>query len=318
MVPELSDGLANAHWSAHFPVGARSAPNLFDPTSAGVLVRQRGAHSRIGIDGSFVVVRLPIAEGWGDLACAKEETMPKEKDLKRLIRARMTRTGEAYTTARAHVLASSPSADAAANTATTDTAALTDERGAAPPLPDDYEKVAGMSDDAVFKATGKRWPEWVAWLDAVDAANMPHGKIAAHLAESTDIGGWWSQMVTVAYERLRGLREVGQRRDGVYEANRSRTIAAPLDAVWNAFADEARRKEWCGSLRIDFHHLAYPKSMRGKTPDGTKVIAYFTDKGEKKCTVAVQHTDLPDREAADQARAEWSERLDALKASLAE
>jgi len=84
--------------------------------------------------------------------------MPKDKDLKRLIRARMTKTGESYTAARANLVTgpASPASDPA------------------PPLPDDYEKVAGMSDAAVSKSTGKTWPEWTAILDAADAVSMEH------------------------------------------------------------------------------------------------------------------------------------------------
>ena len=56
--------------------------------------------------------------------------MPKKKDLKRQVRDRMTRTGESYTAARAQVVRSAK-----------------DDR--------DYAEIAGMSDDAVEKKTGR-------------------------------------------------------------------------------------------------------------------------------------------------------------------
>ena len=84
--------------------------------------------------------------------------MTKDKDLKRLIRARMEKTGESYTAARSHIVS-----------ATSD------------PLPDNYGEIAGMSDDAVHRATGRTWPEWTALLDRVDAASMEHPAIAAYI-----------------------------------------------------------------------------------------------------------------------------------------
>ena len=92
--------------------------------------------------------------------CTGESDMPKNKDLKRLIRARMNKTGESYTAARVHVLSGEL------------------------PLPAEYEKVAGMSDAAVKKATGRTWPEWAAELDRVDAASWEHRAIAMHLYET--------------------------------------------------------------------------------------------------------------------------------------
>ncbi len=51
--------------------------------------------------------------------------------------------------------------------------------------------------------------------------DLPHPEIVQRLHAAID-SGWWRQTVTVGYERLRGLREPGQRGDGHYEANRSR------------------------------------------------------------------------------------------------
>jgi hypothetical protein len=65
-----------------------------------------------------------------------------------------------------------------------------------------------MSDSAVSKQTGRTWAEWVGVLDAARAAEKPHRQIAAYFA-SLGTPRWWSQMVTVGYERIRGLREKG-------------------------------------------------------------------------------------------------------------
>ncbi len=102
--------------------------------------------------------------------------MPKQKDLKRLIRTRMKKTGEAYAAARLHLV-----------------------RKPAP----DYAAVAGLSDASVTKATGRTWTQWVDLLDREKSAQKPHGEIARHVS-SLDTPSWWTQMVTVGYERIRG------------------------------------------------------------------------------------------------------------------
>ena len=92
----------------------------------------------------------------GGIARSRMETevMPKQKDLKRLVRVRMQKTGEAYTAARLQVLQK--------------------------PEPDgDLAKRAGMSDASIAKATGRGWSEWVKRLDRAGAVSKPHREIVA-------------------------------------------------------------------------------------------------------------------------------------------
>ena len=207
--------------------------------------------------------------------------MPIQKDLKKIIRARMEKTGEAYTTARLHVVSRKPN----------------------------YAELAGMSDEAVKKATGSDWSSWVKTLDAVKANEKPHREIAQYVS-SLGTSDWWSQGVTVGYERIRGLREKGQRRGGGYEANKSRTFAVPVATLYDMFAKAPRRKRWLPiAMKVRTSHPH--KTLRASFDDGTLVQFYFVDKGAKS-TVAVQHQKLASREAADATKKLWTERLDAL------
>ena len=70
--------------------------------------------------------------------------MPANKDFKRLVRARMRKTGESYTTARMQLLNRKRSAISLEPTA----------RVAAIAAPTDYAKIAGMSDETVKGKTG--------------------------------------------------------------------------------------------------------------------------------------------------------------------
>lgn len=255
--------------------------------------------------------------------------MPKDKDLKRLVRARMAKTGEAYTTARAHIVGSKKRTQVSVPEAAEPAAALaspqptTAEPPAAPadpeplPLPDDYEQIAGKSDAAVKKASGRTWPEWVALLDRDGAASMEHRAIAKLVGEKYGIGAWWAQSITVGYERLRGLRDVGQRRGGGYDANKSATVAAPVEALWRAMHDPRQRKRWLPDVELEIRTATEPKSMRIRLADGIRMEAYFTAKGPAKSSLAVQLQGFPNKEAAQAAKEFWGERLAALKALVA-
>lgn len=214
--------------------------------------------------------------------------MPKEKDLKRIVRTRMQKTGESYTAARLHIVKKTE------------------------PSPSFAEK-AGMSDGSVKKATGKTWAGWVKLLDAANAAEKPHREIVKHVS-STGTPDWWSQMVTVGYERIRGLRDRGQRRDGGYSATKSRTFAVPVAKLFDAFAKPRMRAKWLPDVKV---RTARPtKTMRLEMPDGTRVAIGFLPKGERKSAVAIEHSKLPDQPAAKKAKEWWAERFDALGAIL--
>jgi hypothetical protein len=224
--------------------------------------------------------------------------MPRDKDRKRIIRERMKKTGESYTTARAHVLSKTKA-----------------DRPVAPAV--DLAALAGMKDGAIATKTGRTWQQWVRALDADGAAAMPHGEIAKIVHKKYHVGGWWSQSVTVGYERIKGLRERGQRRNGTYEASKSRTFKVPVNTLFDAWADDAARRRWLGSVKAIVRTARAPKSMRLQWPDGTLVVVGFMAKGAGKSSVALAHTKLRDRAASGKAKDYWTDRLDALGSLLA-
>lgn len=76
------------------------------------------------------------------------------------------------------------------------------------------------------------------------------------------------------------------------------------------------RQRWMPGIEITERTCKRDKSTRWLWPDGTAVQAYFTAKGEAKSSVAVQHTKLTDRQAAEQAKKDWGDRLAALATIL--
>lgn len=230
--------------------------------------------------------------------------MPTDKDFKRLVRARMSKTGEAYTTARSRLL-QKPHPRRSAPPAPTPTAP-----------PPDYAALAGMSDAALEAKTGCTWERWVRALDHVGAHEWSHRDIAAYLRDKYQVPSWWTQMVTVGYERIKGLREVGQRRGGGYEANKSKVFAVPLARLYRACHDARSRRRWLGDVRLTVRTATAEKTMRVAWADGTAVDLYFVGKGAAKSQLAVQHRKLPDKEAAERMKAWWGERMAALATLL--
>ena len=206
----------------------------------------------------------------------------------------MQKTGESYTTARSKLVQKTGQVS-----------------------PPELAALAGMSDDTVQAKTGRSWPEWVRILDRKGATSMPHRDIAAHLHEEHEVSRWWAQSVTVGYERIRGLREKGQRRSGTYEANKSKTFPVPVAKLYRAFSLARTRHRWLAGVEWTVRKAVSQKSMRVTWADGTSVELYFTAKASDKSQVALQHKKLATQSDATQAKKYWGERLDELSKILA-
>jgi hypothetical protein len=228
--------------------------------------------------------------------------MTTQKDFKRLVRARMSKTGEAYTTARAQILKKQPSR-------------VLQAPNDAYPDPIEFAKIAGMTDAAIKKGTGCTWEKWVKAFDHYGAQKMSHAEIAELAAKKYKAGPWWSQMIAVGYERIRGLRARGQQRDGSYQASKSRTFSVPVGVLFDAWNDPATRKKWLDA-DVKVRKATKPKSVRLDWTDGTIVPVMFAAKGKDKSSAAVEHVKLKSKEDAARLKAEWGERFDALEALL--
>lgn len=215
--------------------------------------------------------------------------MPKKKDLKRNVRVRMKKTGESYTSARAQLLDKQRAASSDA----------------------ELEVMAGIKNASLLAKTGKDWRQWLGVLDRAGAASKPHREIAKLVHEEHGTPPWWAQTVTVGYERIRGLRDKGQRRGGGFDVNKSKTFNVSLEHLYDAFS-AANRRRWLGDIELRIKKATREKSMRVLSADGTPVEIYFWSKGLNKSQVQIQHRGHGNKSAADASREQWSERLQAL------
>jgi len=233
--------------------------------------------------------------------------MPTGKDLKRLVRARMKRTGESYTAARAQLLKKTNAvgrpAEAGRYVERVPVASGFSRTA-------NYAEIAGMSDASVKQATGCTWERWVKALDKAGAAEKSHRDIAK-LVAFFGTPNWWTQMVTVGYERIRGLRDKGQQRSGGYQATKSRTVNVPVSQLYAAFANPRTRRRWL-DVNATVKSVSPKKRVRLAWDDGTFAIAGFYERGAGKSMVAVEHHKLPDKASAAAKKKAWGEAFDRL------
>ena len=205
--------------------------------------------------------------------------MTRQKSFKRLVRARMDKTGESYTAARAMLLAAAEEA---------------------PPL--------ATSDERIRERTGRGWEEWFDLLDEWGAAALSHRDIARRVAAELGIDplAWNAQAITMSFERSRGLRAVGQRADG-FAVTAQKTVAVPVERLFDAFAGDRLRERTA----------TRPRSARFDWDGGdSRVNVTFAAKSDASSLVAVEHARLADAGEAERMKAYWRERLTALKAEL--
>lgn len=233
--------------------------------------------------------------------------MTSQRDFKRIVRDRMEKTGESYTAARANVLK---------RPVTVTTTRHAKPEPAPPPrlAPAQYATIAGMSDEALKAKTGCTWDKWVKSLDYVKAYNWPHKAIAEYLSETYKVPGWWTQTITVGYERIKGLRDIGQRRGGMYEASRSRTFPVSLTKLFSAWSVKKQRDAWLGAPDVVVR--TKNRSLRITWHDGTSVMVWFTAKDRAKSVAGVQHAKLPGKAAVETTKAWWTGAFERLERHL--
>jgi uncharacterized protein YndB with AHSA1/START domain len=130
------------------------------------------------------------------------------------------------------------------------------------------------------------------------------------------VQGWWAQSITVSYERARGMRAVGQRKDG-FAVTATKTVNVPIADLFEAFDDVDERKQWLPDAELSPRTVTERKSARYDWEDGsTRVVVAWEAKDEKKSTIYISHERLPDADTAEAMKAYWRAALVDLKGRL--
>jgi uncharacterized protein YndB with AHSA1/START domain len=175
------------------------------------------------------------------------------------------------------------------------------------------KKAAGIGDDAVKVKTGKTWAQWFTLLDKAGAKRLSHKEIALYVHNKLHCPPWWSQMVTVAYEQERGLREKFQTPQG-YQTSASKTLNAAAKRVFEAWTEAKIRNRWLPKAPLTIRKATPHKSLRITWNDGnSNVDVGLFPKGDAKCQVAIGHMKLKDAHASAKMKKYWADALARLQ-----
>ena len=195
-------------------------------------------------------------------------------------------------------------------------------------------------DEAGVKAkTGKTLKQWFALLEGRDDVKKGRRECVQVLYGEHELDEWWAVTVSIEYERAKNLVEKDGKPRG-YSICSTKTIAAPLERVFQSFGEAQLLSHWLGpqakaSLtdgggfetadgdRGTFTRVRANKDLRiawehGSLAPGTQVEVLFADKGKGKTGITLNHTRIQDRATADQVRVAWGAAFERLKALLEE
>lgn len=202
------------------------------------------------------------------------------------------------------------------------------------------EPIAGIGDEAVENATGKRWAHWLDLLDDADGTDIDHKARVAVLGDAGVESGWWQQQLAVGYEQVRGLRAVGETADAGYQVGVQRTIQVPQETLWDRLTTGDLRNRWLGTVE----GFAFEPGATFETAEGTSGEVRTVSEGERlritwhpagrehpttlqmtlscprndetKTTLRVHHEKLVDAAERDAMKAHWQQVLDSIQAAF--
>jgi hypothetical protein len=177
------------------------------------------------------------------------------------------------------------------------------------------EAAPSMSDEAVKAKTGKTWKQWFVALDKAGGQTLSHKDIVSVLKDKHGVPPWWCQMVTVEYERARGLRTRHEKADG-FSVSISKTIAAELAAVYDATTNARTRKTWFAQGAFVQSSTTENKYLRGNWNGTARLEIGFYAKGAGKAQINVQVNKLGKETDVAREREAWKVALEKLKAKL--
>lgn len=165
---------------------------------------------------------------------------------------------------------------------------------------------------ALERASGRSWADWVVLFEKHDAAGLSHKEIALIAEQAMPVGlenpGWWAQTAAVAYEQHAGIRLPGQVADGTFQMSVSRTIHHGREQTFELVSTSlAARTDQMGHQVSNQRISQTPKRLYWRASlDGAGAIECAVESsGEMKSAVTLQHTGLMSPEEVARWRAHW-------------
>ena len=172
-----------------------------------------------------------------------------------------------------------------------------------------------ISDKLVIAKTKKSMEDWFKILDKKGAKKNNHLQIfnlITSIEGLKSLGQWNHNLLATTYEWNRGLKERGQKENGI-EISISKTIAVSTKELYKSFAEEKTRNKWLKEKIIIRKATEYKSARITWSDNQTGLSVDFYEKDKNKSQVVVQHLKIQDSRKAAQLKVFWSKRLEALK-----
>jgi hypothetical protein len=166
--------------------------------------------------------------------------------------------------------------------------------------------------EAIERATGRSWSDWLDYFERIGAADLDHHAIATQLLHElegmVDNLGWWAQSTAVAYEHHIGRRIPGQQPDGTFRLSVSRSTDLSMQALmetWSQFAarDASVVAMIAAEPRVSGTDNRITWRVKGEGDSAITVIS--EPKAGGTASLVVQHGGLPSPEASAETKSAW-------------
>jgi hypothetical protein len=165
-----------------------------------------------------------------------------------------------------------------------------------------------MSVKAIENSTGKSWEEWLKFFKKIDAEKLTHKEIAQKVY-AAGTPGWWSQMVTVAYEQHIGRRVAGQDCNGEYSVSVGRTVDGTMDNAMERWVSLVGEQKEFSDIAIsrgpDVSKTEKWRYWRSGLSDGSVVNVNIYEKAPDKAALSIQHEKLESTDQVEHWRTYW-------------
>jgi hypothetical protein len=162
------------------------------------------------------------------------------------------------------------------------------------------------TDAVIADKTGRDWKAWCELIESWPGHTDGHTAVATWLQSEHGVAGWWSQAITVGWERISGRRLMHQSPDGTFSATASATITVDADALREMLLDEDGRGGLFPGMDAQLRSRPTSKNIRIGFGD-TVAILSVVPKGDGRQVAAVQHQKLDSPDAVTHWKKFWAE-----------
>lgn len=197
-----------------------------------------------------------------------------------------------------------------------------------------------VGDEAVRAATGRSWEQWFETLDAAGALRWSHKRMVAFLVARGLETPWWQQMVSSTYERVRGIKQVGETADAGFQVGVQRSLPIGVEELWELLLSTEGLGLWLGVQQLpcqrgqtyqgadgtvgEVRTFKAPQRLRLtwqpphlERPTTLQLTLACPRNTRTRTTLRFHHERLADREQRERMRTHWRAVLDTLAGVVA-